>query len=322
MTRHPAILTAFAMFFVASSGLRGSEAERKPPTIPPTMAQVLDAARPSDWRPVDPANTLYVELPAGRAVIELAPAFAPEHVNNIKKLVGAKYFDGLAFLRSQDNYVVQWGDPNADDRADGGPGAKSRARPIAPARAKLPAEFVREHAREIPFTRLPDADGYAPEVGFSNGFPAGLDPGSEKAWLAHCYGMVGVGRGDDPESGNGAEIYVVIGNAPRHLDRNTALVGRVLTGMEFLSTLPRGSGPLGFYEKPEQRVPVRSIRIGADVPPGERANLEVMRTDTASFAALVESRRNRRESWFHASAGYVELCNVPIPVRPAAAPPH
>ena len=173
--------------------------------------------------------------------------------------------------------------------------------------------------KDVPFTRLPDADGYAPEAGFSNGFPAGRDPKSGKSWLAHCYGMVGVGRGDDPESGNGTEIYVVIGNEPRHLDRNTALVGRVLSGMELLSTLPRGSGSLGFYEKSETRPPIRSIRLGTDVPAAERTNLEVMRTDTPTFTALVESRRNRRESWFHASAGYVELCNVPIPVRPAAA---
>ena len=203
---------------------------------PPTMADVLAASRPADWRPVDPENELYLELSSGRVVIELAPAFAPEHVANIKKLVRAKYFDGLAFLRSQDNYVVQWGDPDADNRAEGGPGAK--ARPIAPAREKLPAEFTRP-AAGLAFTRLSDSDGYAPEAGFSGGFPAARDPKTGAALAAHCYGMVGVGRGDEPESGNGAEIYVVIGNAPRHLDRNVALVGRVLRGMELLSTIPR-----------------------------------------------------------------------------------
>ena len=286
---------------------------------PPTSAEVLAASKPADWRPVDPDNMLVVELPAGRAVIELAPAFAPEHAENVRKLVRAKYFDGLAFLRSQDNYVVQWGDPDADDRAAGGPGAK--ARPIAPAREKLPAEFTRPLSG-LPFTRLPDADGYSPEAGFSGGFPAARAPKSGRAWHAHSYGMVGAGRGDDPESGNGSEIYVVIGNAPRHLDRNVALFGRVLQGMELLSTIPRGSGPLGFYEKGEPRTPIRTIRVAADLPPGERPSLEVFRTDTPAFSALVESRRNRRESWFASPAGYVELCNVPIPVRAAAPRPH
>jgi peptidylprolyl isomerase len=129
--------------------------------------------------------------------------------------------------------------------------------------------------------------------------------------------MVGVGRGTQVESGSGAELYVVNGHAPRHLDRNVALVGRVVQGMELLSTLPRGTGPLGFYEKPEQYVPIRSVRLAADVPQKDRARLEVIRTDTATFAALVESRRNRRDEWYKVPAGHVELCNVPIVVRPA-----
>ncbi len=168
----------------------------------------------------------------------------------------------------------------------------------------------------LPFTRLPDVDGYAPAVGFSNGFPVGGDPAVKQAWLAHCYGMVGAGRSNEIDSGNGAELYVVIGNAPRQLDRNIALVGRVVQGMELLSTLPRGTGPLGFYEKPEQYVPIESVRLAADVPAAERIGLEVMRTDTPTFQALVESRRNRQDDWYKVPAGHIDLCNVPIPVRP------
>src|SRR5581483_7807517 len=107
--------------------------------------------------------------------------------------------------------------------------------------------------------------------------------------------------------------------APRHLDRNVTLVGRVIQGMELLSSLPRGTGPLGFYEKAEQRVPIKSIRVASDVPAAERTELEVMRTDTPAFAAYVESRRNRREEWFKVPAGHVDVCNVPVPVRPKAA---
>ena len=128
--------------------------------------------------------------------------------------------------------------------------------------------------------------------------------------------MIGAGRGNEPDSGNGAELYVVTGHAPRQLDRNIALVGRVVQGMELLSTLPRGTGPLGFYEQPSQYVPIRSARMAADLPPGERLQLEVMRTDTATFAALVESRRNRSDDWYRVPAGHIDLCNVPIPVRP------
>jgi len=127
--------------------------------------------------------------------------------------------------------------------------------------------------------------------------------------------MVGVGRDTDAESGSGAEIYVVIGHAPRHLDRNVALVGRVLKGVELLSSLPRGGAEMGFYTKTETPLPLRAIRVAADVPAAERSDLEVIRTDSASFAALVESRRNRHEDWFKVPAGKIDLCNVPIAVR-------
>jgi peptidylprolyl isomerase len=127
--------------------------------------------------------------------------------------------------------------------------------------------------------------------------------------------MVGAGRGNEADSGSGAELYVVIGHSPRHLDRNITLVGRVLSGMERLSVLPRGTGPLGFYEDPAQYVPIESLRLAADVPESERSRIEVLRTDTATFHQLVESRRNRRESWFIVPVGHVGLCNVPIPVR-------
>src|SRR5918999_4151731 len=79
-----------------------------------TMADILAASKPSDWRSPDPENTLYLELAAGRVVIELAPQFAPRHAANIRTLVRGKYFDGLAITRSQDNFVVQWGDPESN----------------------------------------------------------------------------------------------------------------------------------------------------------------------------------------------------------------
>jgi peptidylprolyl isomerase len=268
----------------------------------PGMAQILAATKPSDWRRLDPDDTLYVDLPKGRVVIALAPRFAPLHVRNIKTLAHAKYFDGLPVLRVQENYVVQWGDP--DNR-----------HPIPPGIGKVAPEFDSPLPRDMAFTRLPDGDVYAPEVGFSDGFPVARSAKLGMAWLAHCYGMVGVGRDIDVESGSGAELYVVIGHSPRHLDRNVALVGRVVKGMELLTSLPRGSGDMGFYAKDEVPVPIKSVRIASDVPPPDRTDLEIMRTDTPAFAALVESRRNRPESFFKIQAGRIELCNVPLVVR-------
>ena len=96
-----------------------------------TMADVLAASKPSDWRTLDPENTLYMELAGGRVVIELAPEFAPQHVANVRTLVRSKYFDGLTIVRSQDNFVVQWGDPaDADHKKPLGEAKKTSARGI------------------------------------------------------------------------------------------------------------------------------------------------------------------------------------------------
>ena len=283
------------------------QAAEPPAQKPITMAEIVAAAKPEDWRAIDPENTLYLELAGGRVVIELSPTFAPLHAANVKALAREHYFDGLAIIRVQDNYVVQWGDPEADN--------PQAARKIQRAQKTLAAEFDRAIDAKIPFTLLPDGDVYAKEVGFSNGFPVARDKSSGRMWLTHGYGMVGAGRGNTSDSGGGTEIYVVIGQAPRHLDRNCTLFGRVIQGMELLSSLPRASGPMGFYEKPEQLVPIKSIRVASDVPLAERIELEIMRTNTDTFQRLIESRRNRPDEWFLFKTGRVEFCNVPIPVR-------
>ncbi len=283
-----------------------------PKTYPPVTADIISSSKPSDWRSLDPENTLYLELATGRVVMELAPEFAPNHVANVKALVKEHYFDGLAIVRCQDNYVVQWADPNSEK--------PELARKIEHAKKTLPAEFDRALDPNLPFTPLPDKDVYAPEVGFSGGFPVARDPKSKKMWLVHTYGMVGAGRDNAADSGGGTELYVVIGHAPRHLDRNVTLLGRVVKGMELLSSLPRGTAALGFYEKPEQNTPIKSIRLAADVPMAERTDLEIMRTDTQAFRNLIEARRNRREEWFINPAGRIEIGNVSVPTRSTNAP--
>jgi len=294
------VATLLALALGTSTPLRADE-----PAKPKSMQELLDASQPGDWRTLDPANTLYLELASGRVVIELAPAFAPAHAANIRTLAHEHYWDGMSINRSQDNFVVQWGDPAEED--------KDR-KPLGSAQAHLRAEFTRK-AADLPFDRLPDRDGWAPEVGFSAGFPAARDPKSGDAWLAHCYGAVGAGRDVAADSSNGTELYVVDGQAPRQLDRNITVVGRVVQGMELLSVLPRGTGPLGFYEQPGQRVPIKAIALASDVPEAQRTPLQVLRTDTPLFAQVVEARRNRRDEWYKVPAGHIDLCNVPLPVR-------
>lgn len=267
---------------------------------PVIVADLLADSPAGDWRVPDPEDTLYMDLARGRVVIELASRVAPRHVANIHALARAHYFDGLAIVRVQDNYVVQWDDPD-------------HHRPV-PAGVRAAVEFTAAAGADARFEPLPDRDVYAPQVGFLDGFPAARDPRSHIVWLAHCYGMVGAGR-DDPSESDGTEMYGVIGQAPRQLDRNVALVGRVLQGMELLSSLPRGSGEMGFYVASEPPVPIRSVRIAADVPKAARTPIEVLRTNSATFRAVLEQRRQRHEPWFKFSPDHIDLCNVPLPVR-------
>lgn len=287
-------------------------ADTPPATKSATPKELLEKSKPEEWRKPDPNNLLEMRLPQGKVLIELAPDFTPLHAENIRTLVREHYFDGLAIIRVQDNFVTQWGDPEDDDKGD-----KSKLRSLGKAKKTIPSEYTRPIDAKLPWTALPDGDVYAPEVGFVNGFPAARDKRSGQEWLTHCYGAVGVARDVGPETGSGSSLYAIIGQAPRGLDRNLAVAGRVLRGMEFLSAFPRGTGPLGFYEKPEQRTVIQSIQLASDIPANERPQIEVLKTDSATFAALIEAKRNRRDDFYRVPAGKIDLCSINIPVREA-----
>jgi peptidylprolyl isomerase len=279
---------AFAVSIVSALALEESQA------APPAPDDVLKASPKSDWQAIDPANTLVMSLPKGQVVILLAPDFAPNSVANIRRLAHDGYFDKAAIVRAQDNYVVQW------------------AQDPEPPPGKGWAEFERDRAQS--FRPLKDRDTYAAEAGFDRGFAAASD--GRREWLVHCYGVVGVGRDNAPDSGNGVELYAVIGQAPRSLDRNITVVGRVVQGMEFLSALPRGTDQLGFYKKPGERTPILSVKLAADLPANARPKLELLKTDSSTFAAYTEARRNRGGPFFMRPAGAIDVCNIPLPARP------
>jgi peptidylprolyl isomerase len=163
-------------------------------------------------------------------------------------------------------------------------------------------------------------DPYAEWVEFYRGWPLAAEQQDDdwQFWPVHCYGMVGVGRNYSPDTGSGAELYTVIGHAPRHLDRNIALVGRVIGGMEHLSSLPRGSGALGFYseEERDKRTPIASVRIASDLAEEARPRYEYLSTESKSFERYVAARANRRDPFFIVPAGGADICNIPVPVRP------
>ncbi|QPF73650.1 peptidylprolyl isomerase [Roseateles sp. DAIF2] len=299
-----------ALLLPAISAIAAPVAAPAQPPPPLSSAEVLAQSPAGDWRALDPESTLLMELQGprgpGQVLIELAPRFAPRHVANIRSLARGGFYDGLAVVRVQDNFVTQWGDPDGDD--------PKKARPLGKAEAKIPAEFSIPY-QGLPLTRLPDVDGWAPQTGFVDGFPVAADPKANKAWLAHCYGMVGAGRGNAIDSSTGAELYAVIGHAPRGLDLNITVVGRVLKGMELLASLPRGGPNMGFYEQAEQRSAIQRVRLLTDMPEAERPALQVLRTDSKTWTALLDARRHRG-GWFVHSPGHIEVCSASVPTRP------
>ena len=257
-----------------------------PAKKPLTPGDVVAAAPAGSWKTIAADDLLVMDLKrGGRIVIQLAPAFAPVHVGNVKALARGNYWAGATIYRLQDNYVAQWG-LNDSDR----PWPKGVV-------AKPPAEYTRALAG-LAVKPLGYSDNYAPGAGFADGWPVAYSSKSGWANLAHCYGSVGVGRDLAPDTGTGGELYAVIGQPARQLDRNIALVGRVIEGIDLLSSLPRGPAPMGFYTDKSLPVPIASIRLASDIPPAERPSYEYLDTNSPSFARYIQVRANRHDDFY------------------------
>jgi peptidylprolyl isomerase len=294
---------------------------------PATPVSIVAEARASEWRAIDPADLLVMTLAPDRdgnprqVVIQLVPPpFSQHWVENIRTLAKAHWWDGTSVYRVVDNWVAQWG---------GGEDDKTKAKPLPDGLRTVPeSEYATpvepgpEDGRDFVLTPRREEivvnrwlDSYA-ITAFVAGWPIGLDDqGGRTAWPVHCYATVGVARDLSPDTGTGAELYAVIGHAPRALDRNIAVVGRVIEGIEHLSTLPRGKGEAGVYDDPALRAPITSVRLGDELPPAERPRFEYLASDSESFARYIRVRANRNDAFYKVPADGVDVCNVPVPIR-------
>lgn len=314
-------------------------AAQEPAKAAPSPGEIVAAAPLTDWVEISPFDLLVMDLAPDakgkprQVIIQLMPPpFSQGWIGNIRKLAAAHWWDGTSINRVQDNYVVQWGD--------------------ATEMKALPSGLVTPNEKDYEVATVTEAedqfgiigpdgafeDPYAKLNFIYQGWPIASD--WERQWPIHCYGMVGVGRNLSPDTGSGAELYTVIGHAPRHLDRNIALVGRVIEGIEHLSSLPRGTGALGFYETAAERVEILKIRMGNELTQSERPAFQMLRTNptsfeafkvneggwrqhstildkakVGSFAAYADARANRRDPFFIKPAGGADICNIPVPVR-------
>ncbi len=320
----------------------------------PSPNEIVAEASAEEWVAIPAEDLLVMTLAPDaegkerKVIIQLMPApFSQGWVENIRTLARAGWYDGISVNRVQDNYVVQWGDPNYDNpEADGAAkplpesvNAVSEAAYTVDGDAIALSVKLADSERDLALERggalagtdettgiiLANGlvDSYSQAALFDNGWPLATNAGDAAegepaaVWPVHCYGLVGVGRGMSPDTGSGAELYTVIGHAPRHLDRNIALVGRIVEGMKHLSSLPRGTGDLGFYttEEADLRTPILSIRVASDLPSTERPAFEYLSTEGETFARYADARANRRDPFFIVPAGGADICNIPVPVR-------
>lgn len=295
----PFYLSASALFLGISSAPLAAQTI----SAPVTPSSITETAPNEDWKSIPPEDLVIFTLQGAKQVIvQIAPPVSAGHVANFRTLAADHWWDGTAVYRVQDNYVVQWGDLSEEKPLPDG----------------MPTELAEEYSQPMEdapseILKIGHPDSYAEGAGFMDGWPVAFS--GDEYWLPHCYGMVGAGRGLSPDAGNGAELYAVIGHAPRHLDRNIALVGRVVEGMEYVSSLARGHGELGFYTEEEKPTPVVSVRLASELPLGERPQFQYLDTASRSFADYVRTRANRKDAFFFLPAGGVDLCNVNVPIR-------
>lgn len=264
----------------------------------PSSAVILEASSPEDWRVLDPENTLYIELERGRVAVALSTQLAQAHVDQVKALAREGFYDGLSFYRVIDGFVAQGGDA-------------LEAREIKTAAPSMTAEFEEPMRDDVRFRAMKDADGYAGAVGFIDSLPAGVSADGKSVWHLHCTGAFAFGRNNEKDSAS-TEFYITL-QPQRYLDRNLSVFGRVVQGMEHLQALRRVAPPQS--EEDDMGETIVSIKVAADLPVEDRTPLEILDSSSDAFGAYVESRRNRPEEFFYYRPNYIDICQLPVPVR-------
>lgn len=315
-------------------------AEQATPPKPLSAGDVVKQAPASAWVPIAPQDLLVMTLApdakgkARQVIIQLMPPpFSQGWVGNVRKLAAAHWWDGLSVYRVQDNWVAQWGDGDNDDKA--------KAKPLPAGLAKVDereyetydSAFAHFNARSglVLNRAIALRDIAAPKATFMHGWPVGIldnypgaghiprgaivDPPPPPAlWPIHCYATVGVARDLSPDTGTGAELYAVIGQPPRQLDRNIAVVGRVIEGIANLSSLPRAPGN-GVYKDAADRTPILSVRLASELPADQQPHFEYLSTESADFGRYAYLRAHRQDDFIKVPAAGADICSIPVPIR-------
>ncbi|WP_371195434.1 peptidylprolyl isomerase [Glaciecola sp. SC05] len=241
-------------------------------------------------------NLVYLSTDEGLVIFEMAPLIAPKHVARFKALVAEGFYDGLDFYRVIDGFAAQGGDQSEQKKSQH--------------RQPLAAEFTREVITESTFTMVQSPEFLAEQTGFIEGFPAGKSKTEHLEWLLHCPGAVGMARNNEADSAT-TDFYVVIGQAPRHLDRNMSVFAQVVYGLENLQSMIRGNPNVnsGVIDEGKPRSKIIWAKLGTQVDMTEQMLLSRNAADSEAFQKrLSDARTLKNEFYQYKGTGNIDVC--------------
>ena len=291
----------------------------------PTPAEILAATPAEHWLPIPLTDLILMTLPDApdgskrQAVIQLLPAsLSGGHVRNVRSLARIHWWDGTKIYRVAKDFVTQFGG-NPDSKTppkgletvpeseyfNAALGAKRDA-DMAALTAAVDYSNQYQGTEIEPLMKMIYENTGAQKVGFGGGWPIGSKTvdGETRYYPLTCRGSLSPAHYDPPDTGSGAEMSVITGEAARSLDTTFGMVGRVIDGLEHLHNLPLGTDPGGFYADKSQYIPIRSIRPASELPLADQPAYEYL----ASYSpALMQ--------YIAAHGGYGNICTVPVPIR-------
>jgi len=316
-------LFSWAIAVVSLSLASPAVAQEETPA--PTPAEILAAAPAEHWLPIPVSDLMILTLPEAahgtkrQAVIQLLPAaLSGGHVRNVRKLAGSRWWDGTKIYRVAKDFVTQFGgNPDAKKLPAGLEtvpeseyfnailGAK-RDSDMAALKAAVDYSNQYQGTEIRPLMKMIYENGGAQTVGFGGGWPIGsqTNEGETKYYPLTCRGALSPAHYDPPDTGSGAEMSVITGEAARSLDTSFGMVGRVIDGLEHLQNLSLGTAAGGFYADKAEHITINSVRLASELPLAEQPSYEYLASYSPSLLQYIESH-----------GGFGNICTVPVPIR-------
>ena len=239
--------------------------------------------RSSDWYTVPGEHLVTFNTHYGDVVIALHPLLAPQHVARFTSLIKAGFYDNQYFYRVVEGFVAQAGSNDTHDITAFPPSLLSPLR----------AEFTVPNSPDIHIVETNDM--FAPATGFLDGFAVGIDATRNEMWGLHCPGTVAFARNSEKDTAS-TELYIVIGQAPRHLDRNMSVIGRVVKGMTALQQLPRGdTKDGGVLQALTESSKIHNVSMGAS----SEINYYIQRPSHEEYQSRMTTGRHLENPFFH-----------------------